>query len=119
MAKAPKPGTTRPKEQKALMITFGGTWRLSPDEISPKDGNDLRRASGLKPSDVFMSLSTGAADIDTAAALLFLARRQSEGSWVSYDYAVGDLMQGDIRAGKFVIALETAEEEASDDDPEA
>lgn len=120
MAKAPKPGTTRTKERQALMITFGGTWRLDPDEITPKDGNDLKRASGMKPSEVFLALGEGVSDVGIAAGLLFLARRQSEGSWISYEMATEGLLQGSVREGKFTIELETPEQEAeADADPEA
>lgn len=97
MAKAPKPGTTpnaRAKKQGAgLIVGYGGNrWVFRPDGVSPKDVADLRRACGFGPRDVIEALQSGGGlELDQAGALVFLARRQCEGRWVTWDHATEGL----------------------------
>lgn len=117
MAKAPIPGKTRPKAtQPGLVVSFGGDeWVLHPDAITPKDLADLRRATGLKSTDVFQAMADGDIPLDVFGALVFLARRQTEGKWINFDAATAGLTLG----SECTIEPEPDEPEPDDQSPEA
>lgn len=99
-ARAPRVGTTPNASKKksnaqGLVVGFDGQeWTMYTDAISPKDVVDMRRATGLTTNDVFQSIMSKQVPLDVMAALVFLARRQSEGSWISFDVATDGLTLG-------------------------
>jgi hypothetical protein len=99
--RAPRVGTTpnsvKPKPAKvpAILVGFDGEeWRLQTDAITPKDLSDLRRATGLTSTDVFQAMANGDLPLDAFGALVFLARRQTEGKWVTHAHATDGLTLG-------------------------
>lgn len=99
-ARAPRVGTTpnakkKPAGPAPLAVGFDGDeWILHTDAITPKDLSDLRRATGLTSTEVFQSMAEGNIPLDAFGALVFLARRQTEGKWVNYAHATDGLTLG-------------------------
>lgn len=98
-ARAPKPGTTPSSNGAASTgagaATFecgygGRMWRWRTDGITPKDVADCRNAIGLGAREVMKAMRDAEIDLDTAAAMVFLARRQSDPT-ISFDAATEGL----------------------------
>lgn len=118
--RAPRVGSTPNAKNQAtkkpapLAVGFdGGEWVLETDAITPKDLADLRRATGLTSTDVFQSMAEGNLPLDTFSALVFLARRQTEGKWVTYQHATEGLTLGST------CSIEAVADEPEVDSPEA
>lgn len=93
MAKAPTPGSTRPDAPKPMFeFGFGDRrWHFRLTEVTPRDSADVRAAVGMGAKDLFAALVADSLDIDIAAGLVFLARRQSENPRIPFDAAVDGL----------------------------
>lgn len=94
--RAPRPGSTPSARQNkggGLLVGFNGSkWLFRADAVTPKDVADLRRATGFGPREIMATLAEGGGiDIDQAGGLIFLARRQCEGRWVTFEAAVDGL----------------------------
>lgn len=120
--RAPRVGTTpnakkqKPKvsEQRPLAVGFDGEeWILETDAITPKDLSDMRRATGLTSTDVFQAMADGNIPLDAFGALVFLARRQTEGKWVTHAHAVEGLTLGSE------CTIEAVTDDEGPDSPEA
>jgi hypothetical protein len=86
MAKAPTPG--RGRSETSIRIGYDGReWAFSASEIAPRDVADLRRETGLAALQALKMFRTGDGDLDTAGAVIFLARRQSESRSITFDDA--------------------------------
>lgn len=88
MAKAPRPPA--PKTP-ALIIKLGEqSWRLETNEVTPDDIRVLRKALGISFRELINQVGTDI-DLDIAAGLILMARRQTEGRWVTFEQASAGL----------------------------
>lgn len=115
MAKAPTPGLHSQATTPSFNIGYSGrSWSFNIGEVAPLDVADLRRATGLTMRDV-LSSDLSSIDLDIAAALIFLARRQSENRRIRFDDAVVGFTYGTPL--EFEAVDDSAED--GDDHPEA
>lgn len=119
-ARAPRVGSTpsavKTKAQPGLVVGVDGeTWTMRTDAITSKDLSDLRRATGLTSSDVFSAVAAGDIPLDVFGALVFLARRQTEGRWVNYVIATEGLTLG----SDYTLEVEADDTPEDPDSPEA
>ncbi len=115
MATAPKPGASRRSliEQVAVTVTLDDqvhVFRMG--EMCALDAGALRRLGWSLPQ--LLSYAQGKPDIEVAAVLVWLARRQNGEPGLPYEAVAGEITYGnDFEFG------EQAEAEAQDDSPEA
>ncbi len=112
MATAPKPGARNRDREQDLSVTVRlddqcFTFRLG--EMSALDAGALRRATGLSFPQL-MRCANDAPDLDTAAALIWLARRQNGEPTLAYETVAAGVTPRN--APSFVA-------EEDDDSPEA
>lgn len=130
MATAPTPGRytppgQRPKHEPDLYVGFDGNeWGFAMKEVSPRDGADLSKVLGFGPQKLVTTLFADFADADlhTISGLIFLARRQTEGAWISFLQATDGLTYDStitMRAADEKPAEEPLETDAGEDSPEA
>ena len=115
MATAPRPGAARRKEAENASITVkvdDAAYTMRMAEISARDTGDLRRATGMSVAEV-MVCAQESPDLDVAAALIWLARRQNGEPKLPYDDVAGDLTYGSD------FDLEEDSEADDEDSPEA
>lgn len=91
----------------------GQLWDFDINEVAPKDVADLRRETGLRMADI-LSVDLATVDLDIAAALIFLARRQSDSRLIKFDAAVAGFTYGTP-----LELVAAAPDEDGDDHPEA
>ena len=127
MAKAPTPGRYTPPAAKdkttapQLFVGFDGEeWGFNIQEVSPRDGAALAKVLGYGPTRLMQTLFQNQDDVDlhTAAGLIFLARRQSEGQWVTWAQATEGLTYASAITMRPAEEAESVEEEEIDS-PEA
>lgn len=130
MAKAPTPGRYTPPGAKdkstapQLFVGFDGEeWGFRYLEITPQDAADLDKRAGMGPRALMSTFAEHPNEVDlhTAAGLIFLARRQTEGRWVTWAQATDGLSYDSaitIRNADDVTTAES-ESETEDDSPEA
>ena len=127
MAKAPTPGRYTPPGAKdkstapQLFVGFDGEeWGFNLQEVSPRDGAEVSKVLGYGPTRLIQTLFQNQDDVDlhTAAGLIFLARRQSEGQWVTWAQATEGLTYGSAITMRPAEEAESVEEEEIDS-PEA
>ena len=127
MAKAPTPGRYTPPAAKGkttapqLFVGFDGEeWGFNIQEVSPRDGAEVSKVLGYGPTRLMQTLFENQDDIDlhTAAGIIFLARRQSEGHWVSWAQATDGLTYASVITMRNAEEAEEAQEEEVDS-PEA
>jgi len=127
MAKAPTPGrytspAAKPKVAPDMYIGWDGDeWGFSHNEITPQDAADLDRRTGMGPRALMATFAEHPDEVDlhTAAGLIFLARRQTEGRWVTWAHATDGLTYDSaitMRPADDATAMEGQED---DDSPEA
>ena len=130
MAKAPTPGRytvpgQKPRHEPDLYVGFDGDERgFTMKEVSPRDGADLSKVLGFGPQKLVTTLFSDFADADlhTISGLIFLARRQTEGAWISFLQATDGLTYDSniiMRAADEKAAEGPDETEAGEDSPEA
>lgn len=129
MAKAPTPGRytppgQRPKHAPDLFVGYDGQeWGFTMKEVSPRDGADLSKVLGFGPQKLVTTLFADFADADlhTISGLIFLARRQTEGAWISFLQATDGLTYDSsitMRAADDAGEAEAEAPEEVDDSPE-
>ena len=111
MAKAPP---VQRRADKPLRVGYDGrSWLLRFSEVTPRDVADLRKSTGMSVQGVVAAASGGDLDLDIAAALIFLARRQSGEPRITFDAAIDGLSYD----SEFTWGLDDDGED--DDSPEA
>lgn len=127
MAKAPTPGRYTPPTAKVkgtpeIYIDWDGDeWGFSYNEITPQDAADLAKRTGMGPRVLMAMFGENPYEIDlhTAAGLIFLARRQSEGRWVTWAHATDGLSYDSaITMRKADDVTTSAHEDNEDESPE-
>lgn len=94
MARAPKPGTTRPTEAAGIVVVVDGVPHpFNVSEMSARDVGDLRRATGMSSKSLLIAAASDI-DIDIVASLVWLSRRQNGEPKLAYE-DVADVMTHD------------------------
>lgn len=118
MAKAPTPGTTSTSDAGSFRIGYdGNTWLFSVSEVTPRDVAALRQATGMTPKTLF-SVDLSDMDLDVAAGMIFLARRQSESRQITFDAATAGLSYESDMTFE-VVGSDGEDADGGDDHPEA
>ena len=99
MAKAPTPGrytppAAKPKAAPDMYVGWDGDeWGFRYSEVTPQDAADLAKRTGMGPRALMATFAEHPDEVDlhTAAGLIFLARRQTEGRWATWAHATDGL----------------------------
>lgn len=107
MAKAPRPGAARKaagetrdgdEGVKLRVVLEGETVELVMERISPADAIALRQALGIGPVALARRVFEEGTEIDTAAAIAWLARRQNGEQSLTFEAVAAELTLGSMLA---------------------